>query len=94
MASLFRTWRSALRGAPSAKRTLSSISVVKVLPETPIEEETLPHYEPEQYYPVRIGDVLKAQYEVVGKLGYGAYSTSWLCQDILWVNAAVQESRH
>jgi len=49
---------------------------------TPIEEETLPHYEPEQYYPVHIGDVFIARYRVAGKLGYGAYSTSWLCHDI------------
>jgi non-specific serine/threonine protein kinase len=49
---------------------------------SPIEEETLPHYKAAHYYPVRIGDVYHTRYEVAGKLGYGAYSTSWLCKDL------------
>ncbi|KAL1890009.1 hypothetical protein Cpir12675_005575 [Ceratocystis pirilliformis] len=48
----------------------------------PMEEETLPLYENEQYYPVKIGQVFVDRYEVVGKLGYGAHSTSWLCRDL------------
>lgn len=56
-------------------------------PETPIEEETLPHYEHSRYYPVHVGQLFKARYQVVVKLGYGAYSISWLCQDLLWVVA-------
>ncbi|BAE58832.1 unnamed protein product [Aspergillus oryzae RIB40] len=60
-----------------------SSSVAHILPTgTPIEEETLPHYKPEHYYPVKIGDIYQARYEVTGKLGYGAYSTSWLCRDL------------
>lgn len=47
--------------------------------ETPIEEETLPHYDTEQFYPVHIGDEFDGRYRVTGKLGFGAYSTSWLC---------------
>ena len=46
-----------------------------------IEEETLPHYRPEQFYPVDIGELLNSRYKVLGKLGYGAYSTVWLCHD-------------
>ncbi|KKA29357.1 hypothetical protein TD95_001956, partial [Thielaviopsis punctulata] len=47
----------------------------------PIEEETLPDYRSEDYYPVNIGEVFVDRYEVVGKLGYGSNSTSWLCRD-------------
>ncbi|KAE8352212.1 protein kinase [Aspergillus coremiiformis] len=47
-----------------------------------IEEETLPFYEHEQYYPVHIGEVFSSRYKVIGKLGYGAYSTVWLCRDL------------
>ncbi|KAJ5732598.1 hypothetical protein N7493_004079 [Penicillium malachiteum] len=47
-----------------------------------IEEETLPHYNPDQFFPVHIGNVLNDRYNVTGKLGYGAYSTSWLCQNL------------
>ncbi|KAJ4297638.1 hypothetical protein N0V90_005532 [Kalmusia sp. IMI 367209] len=47
----------------------------------PFEEETLPYYSPDDFYPVRIGDVLgdaQCSYKVLGKLGYGCYSTTWL----------------
>ncbi|TWU72294.1 hypothetical protein ED733_003630 [Metarhizium rileyi] len=46
-----------------------------------LEEERLPWYSHDQFYPVRIGETLAAKYQVVGKLGYGANSTSWLCRD-------------
>ncbi|PYH66875.1 CDK4/6 [Aspergillus vadensis CBS 113365] len=47
-----------------------------------LEEETLPWYSPERYYPVRVGEVLQSRYQIVGKLGYGGYSTIWLCRDL------------
>ncbi|QSS54231.1 protein kinase [Histoplasma capsulatum var. duboisii H88] len=53
------------------------------LPEShKIEEETLPDYIASQYYPTRIGEVIKEQYQVVGKLGFGSTSTAWLARDI------------
>ncbi|KXN91814.1 Serine/threonine-protein kinase SRPK [Leucoagaricus sp. SymC.cos] len=48
-----------------------------------VEEEEWEWYKPEEFYPVRIGEVFKSQYQVVGKLGYGAYGTTWLCRDLL-----------
>ena len=51
----------------------------------PFEEETLPYYSPEQFYPVQIGDVFNGRYRVAGKLGFGTYSTSWLCRDLQYV---------
>ncbi|KXT08415.1 hypothetical protein AC579_3809 [Pseudocercospora musae] len=48
----------------------------------PIEEETLPDYDAEHFYPVHIGDTLNARYSVLGKLGYGITSTVWLCRDL------------
>jgi hypothetical protein len=54
-----------------------------VLPESlKIEEETLPDYLAERFYPVRIGEVLASRYQVVGKLGYGMTSTVWLARDL------------
>lgn len=49
------------------------------------EEETLPDYLKERYYPVHIGDVLKSQYQVITKLGFGSSSTVWLCRDLRYV---------
>ncbi|RAH63641.1 kinase-like protein [Aspergillus piperis CBS 112811] len=47
-----------------------------------IEEETLPEYTASQYYPTRIGEVIKEQYQVIGKLGYESTSTAWLARDM------------
>lgn len=52
-------------------------------PSQPIEEEIWPWYDPKDYYPVRIGDVFQSRYQVTGKLGYGGYSTAWLCRDLV-----------
>lgn len=46
-----------------------------------IEEQTLPSYDRKQYYPVKIGEILKCKYRIIAKLGYGAYSTVWLAKD-------------
>ena len=50
-----------------------------------VEEETLVWYTPEDFYPVKIGETFKSRYRVVGKLGYGAYATVWLCKDIWYL---------
>lgn len=47
-----------------------------------IEEETLPGYRRDDYFSVRIGEIFKDQYQVITKLGYGVYSTVWLCRDL------------
>jgi len=52
-----------------------------------IEEEREPFYSPSIFYPVQIGEVLNSRYQVVGKLGYGGYSTVWLCRDLTYEQA-------
>lgn len=51
-------------------------------PSVYIEEETIPDYNHELFYPVRIGEVFRDRFQVVGKLGYGSRSTVWLCHDL------------
>lgn len=46
-----------------------------------LEEETLPAYCALDFYPVRIGEIFKFKYRVLGKLGFGSSSTVWLCRD-------------
>ncbi|PYI35750.1 protein kinase [Aspergillus indologenus CBS 114.80] len=87
MAARFSAWGSSLRkrlssSSPSSSRRTSKISYTSLRHNTPVEEETLASYKPEHYYPVKIGDVYETRYQVTGKLGYGAYSTSWLCRDL------------
>lgn len=48
-----------------------------------IEEETITINEPEDYYPVYIGEVIKSRYQIVAKQGYGVGSTVWLCRDLI-----------
>ncbi|KAL2871721.1 uncharacterized protein BJX67DRAFT_167866 [Aspergillus lucknowensis] len=56
---------------------------------TPVEY--MPHesvdqpygYRPGGYHPVSIGDCLSDRYDVVHKLGFGSYSTTWLARDTI-----------
>lgn len=38
------------------------------------------------YHPVKIGDLFNGRYHVIRKLGWGHFSTVWLCWDIQWVS--------
>lgn len=82
------TWKSSLRTLSSRIRPIQPSlrrSFVKLPSDLPIEEETYPCYAAEDFYPVRIGQVLNGRYRVSGKIGYGAYSTSWVCRDLQYV---------
>lgn len=50
-------------------------------PDIPIEEETLQYYKVEASYPVRLRQILKDRYGIIGKLGYGVNLTVWLARD-------------
>lgn len=50
--------------------------------DTKFEEERLPGYKAEEYYPVCLGEVFQSKYQVLAKLGYGTASTVWLCRDL------------
>jgi hypothetical protein len=49
-----------------------------------IEEETFSWYNPDEFYPVRIGEIFQSKYQVLGKLGFGSVSTAWLCRDLMY----------
>ncbi|KAH1722133.1 hypothetical protein KXX60_008495 [Aspergillus fumigatus] len=48
-----------------------------------LDEETLPTYRPEKYYPVTQGEVLNDRYQIIAKIGYGVTSTVWLAKDLI-----------
>ena len=75
MASSFQPSSEPLR-LPSSGLEVIGSSVL-------VEEESIPNYKAQRYYPVRIGEVFNERYQAVGKLGYGSSSTVWLCRD-LW----------
>jgi serine/threonine-protein kinase SRPK3 len=66
---------------PSPARVSSPFAGQKV------EEEILPHYAASQYYPVQIGEIFCARYQVVGKLGFGVTSTVWLARDLRYLKS-------
>lgn len=48
----------------------------------PLEDIERPErYRPGGYHPIAIGDRLSDRYDVVHKLGFGTYSTTWLARD-------------
>jgi hypothetical protein len=47
-----------------------------------VEEETVSGYNPNPYYPVKLGETLHGRYKIIGKLGFGSASTVWLCRDL------------
>jgi serine/threonine-protein kinase SRPK3 len=48
----------------------------------PLEEEKTPYYNPNRFYPARLGEVLQDRYQLATKLGYGSSSTVWLAKDL------------
>jgi hypothetical protein len=81
MASLFK--RISSRRAPSPPRVFSNTNCERTSAACRVEEENFPDYLAARYYPVRIGEVFVSRYHVVGKLGYGAFSTVWLARDLV-----------
>lgn len=59
---------------------------------SPIEEENLEGYQPDDFYPIYIGQVLvsaKSRYQIVTKSAYdelSPLSTTWLARDLLYVH--------
>jgi hypothetical protein len=51
----------------------------------PLNEENMRRYSLGGFHPVSIGDSFKdGRYQVIRKLGFGIYSTVWLCRDHLY----------
>ncbi|KAJ5633975.1 hypothetical protein N7528_001817 [Penicillium herquei] len=71
-----------IRPSLPSPRQFPASGFVKVDSTQKVEEEELPCYVAEKYYPVKIGEVFASRYQVVSKLGYGMSSTTWLCRDL------------
>ncbi|MCJ1247543.1 hypothetical protein MMC30_004757 [Trapelia coarctata] len=75
-----------------AKRTLAQLQVQRapeacgtptLLPaDLPTEEESVPDYNPKDFYPVNPGELLHNRYETIAKVGWGSCSTVWLARDL------------
>lgn len=85
MAMLFQ-WAQHVLQPPSPPRRYQCEKAQPIGQDRAVEEETLPTYEPEEFYPVHIGEVFHQKYQVLGKLGFGANSTIWLSRDLRYTS--------
>ena len=85
MTALIRWARQLVQRPPYTLRQLKSSHFHSISASQLIEEENLLCCEPEQFYPVRMGQVFDSEYLVLGKLGYGAYSTVWFRRDLSYI---------
>ena len=76
-------WSTRLSYRVSSPTTAISPQGFKIIPaDEKLEEEKWDFYKPELSYPVRIEEIFQSRYQVLGKLGYGAHSTVWMCRDM------------
>lgn len=47
------------------------------------EQEDVTQYRRGGYHPIHLGDILHERYRVVRKIGWGHFSTVWLCRDLV-----------
>lgn len=47
-----------------------------------VEEEELPDYQADRFYPIQLGMIFQNRYQIVAKLGFGSSSTTWLARDL------------
>lgn len=77
-----RPFRSRLPYIASSP-TMSYSRPPRILPaDVLIEEERVPGYRPEFYYPADPGQVLNNRYKILTKIGWGTASTVWLAEDL------------
>ncbi|PWY91764.1 kinase-like protein [Aspergillus sclerotioniger CBS 115572] len=63
--------------APERPRIFPSAGWENIDSSLQVEEEAIPTYKPERFYPVHIGEGFNRRYQVVGKPGYGSTATVW-----------------
>ena len=73
---LFRPGRS------FASQTWQTLNAPEIPSDELVDEERVPYYKPEHFYPANPGDILDKRYELKAKVGWGSSSTVWLAHDI------------
>ncbi|KAK6005948.1 hypothetical protein QM012_007590 [Aureobasidium pullulans] len=81
MSVLRRSVKSLFR-RPWAPLTFPNEGFIPIPADIKVEEETLPDYVASHSYPVRLGEIFRDEYQIVGKLGYVGTSTVWLARDL------------
>ncbi|KAJ3538774.1 hypothetical protein NM208_g5761 [Fusarium decemcellulare] len=66
---------------PEQPRPFPTKAFSVIVPDQTIEEEKVPAYVADDFYPVRLGQVFEDRFQITTKLGYGTSSTIWLSRD-------------
>lgn len=69
-------------GTVEMPRTLPAVGFPTIQSDQLVEEEELPDYKPDRFYPVRLGEIFRGRYQAIAKLGFGTSSTTWLARDL------------
>lgn len=59
-----------------------SLTPEQLPPETPVDEERVPGYKLEHYYPANPGGMLLNRYRLEVKVGWGSSPTVWLAREV------------
>lgn len=70
------------RAALERPRALPTSGYTTVDADTLVEEEELPDYQADRFYPVELGEIFQDRYQLAAKLGFGSSSTTWLARDL------------
>ncbi|XP_029580467.1 SRSF protein kinase 2 isoform X1 [Salmo trutta] len=72
---------------PGTSNGLDKLSRLEQLePEESLDREDPREYCHGGYHPVHIGDTFNRRYQVLSKLGWGYFSTVWLCLDLRFIH--------
>jgi hypothetical protein len=63
-------------------RTFPTVGFPNIQSGQLVEEEELPDYKPDRFYPVQLGEIFRGRYQAIAKLGFGTSSTTWLARDL------------
>ncbi|KAL4972136.1 kinase-like domain-containing protein [Aspergillus desertorum] len=67
---------------PEKPRKLATVGFPLLQKDQLIEEEELPDYKSDRFYPVELGEIFQGRYQMIAKLGFGTSSTTWLARDL------------
>ena len=81
MASFWHLAKGLVKEPGSQLVPFSNSNFKILLSDQKIEEEAHDAISKGRYYLVRVGDIIKTKYQVLGKLGYGLGSTIWLANE-------------
>ncbi|EGD97359.1 CMGC protein kinase [Trichophyton tonsurans CBS 112818] len=75
--SISSSLKSFLPKLPEKRRLLPTSGYQVIDSNIVIEEEAIPDYKADRFYPVKLGEVFEGRFQVIAKLGFGSSSTIW-----------------